>query len=269
MQKFQTVELKFSKFPANCILPTAILQKLTALLFLFLHLAGPLQLPVMAQEKVTVGAFSESVPGAVPSSQWMPLHFTTGGRPTDYRLVSDNGSTVLEAKSHGSASMLIRRITIDSTLFPIITWRWKITGIINRGDARKKKGDDYPARLYILFAGKRESGSIWNHFARRKIKTIFGDVPPGNAINYIWANHTPAGTMLPSPYTRRFMMFALENGSSWSNIWRQERRDISRDYRRAFGSPPPSIVAVGLMTDTDNTEETAISYYGDIVFRHR
>ena len=38
------------------------------------------------------------------------------------------------------------------------------------------------------------------------------------------------------------------------------------DYRLAFGEEPPAISGVAIMSDTDNTKERAVAYYGDIVF---
>ena len=37
-------------------------------------------------------------------------------------------------------------------------------------------------------------------------------------------------------------------------------------YRQAFGEDPPMINGVAIMTDTDNTRERAVAYYGDIRF---
>jgi hypothetical protein len=38
---------------------------------------------------------------------------------------------------------------------------------------------------------------------------------------------------------------------------------------KAFGKKPPMISGVAIMTDSDNTGESAISYYGDIVFESK
>ena len=48
--------------------------------------------------------------------------------------------------------------------------------------------------------------------------------------------------------------------------WRSYKRNVREDFRRAFGEEPWDVVAVGMMTDTDNTGQTAHSYYGDITF---
>jgi hypothetical protein len=46
-----------------------------------------------------------------------------------------------------------------------------------------------------------------------------------------------------------------------------EERNIDEDYRKAFGGEPPMINGVAIMTDTDNTKESAVAYFGDIVFK--
>ena len=40
------------------------------------------------------------------------------------------------------------------------------------------------------------------------------------------------------------------------------------DYKKAFGEEPTMISGVAIMTDTDNTRESAVAWYGDIVFMH-
>lgn len=49
------------------------------------------------------------------------------------------------------------------------------------------------------------------------------------------------------------------------NTWIEEERNIYQDYIRAFGKKPPMISGIAIMTDSDNTGEQAVSYYGDIV----
>jgi hypothetical protein len=46
-----------------------------------------------------------------------------------------------------------------------------------------------------------------------------------------------------------------------------EERNLYEDYKKAFGQEPPMISGIAIMTDTDNTAESAIAYYGDILFK--
>ena len=38
------------------------------------------------------------------------------------------------------------------------------------------------------------------------------------------------------------------------------------DFRAAFGREPPALVGIAIMTDTDDTGESAVAFSGDIAF---
>jgi hypothetical protein len=73
--------------------------------------------------------------------------------------------------------------------------------------------------------------------------------------------------MVPNPFTDRVMMIVVESGEPRLNQWVNEERNIFEDYKKAFGQEPPMISGIAIMTDTDNTAESAIAYYGDILFK--
>jgi hypothetical protein len=61
-------------------------------------------------------------------------------------------------------------------------------------------------------------------------------------------------------------MIVVESGGAKVGGWVEESRNVFEDYRQAFGEEPPLINGVAIMTDTDNTKERAVAYYGDIRF---
>jgi hypothetical protein len=63
------------------------------------------------------------------------------------------------------------------------------------------------------------------------------------------------------------MMIIVESGAADLNRWVTEERNVYEDYKAAFGEEPPSISGVAIMTDTDNTGESATAFYGDILFK--
>jgi hypothetical protein len=99
------------------------------------------------------------------------------------------------------------------------------------------------------------------------IRLLYGEYPPLAAIDYIWESKAPVGTMVPNPYTDRVMMLVVESGSAKLDQWVSEERNVYEDYKKAFKEEPPMISGVAIMTDTDNTGETATAYYGDILFK--
>jgi hypothetical protein len=168
---------------------------------------------------------------------------------TVYRVVAEAGGHVLQAESRGTASGLVHKLDVDPHTYPILTWRWKVAGTLAQGDERSKAGDDYAARVYVIFP----------HWFFPKTRTL----------NYIWANHLPAGEFLSNAFTGNAMMIAVQSGPEKSGQWISERRDIVADFRKAFGEDPPQVGAIAVMTDTDNTGATATGWFDDLVFHSR
>ena len=180
---------------------------------------------------------------------------------TDYRLVRESGTVVVAAHARAAAAALVREVRIDPVAYPWLAWRWRVLDRIPASDARRREGDDYPARVYVSF-GERGGGEL----GARLLRWFYGRPVPQSALNYIWAEGLAPGTILPNPYTGDVRMVVVERGAEGLGEWRTVQRNVLEDYRRAFGAEPPPVTGVGLMTDTDNTGADARAYYGDIVF---
>jgi hypothetical protein len=249
------------------ILPsTWINRRRLALLFICL-LAVPGLLQARSPGHLDAGRFSTASPGAEFPDGWQPLTFSRIERHTDYSLVEQAGAVVVKAVSDRSASGLTRAISIDPTAYPVIEWRWKVNNVLHKGDVTRKDGDDYPARIYITFAFDPDRAGYLERLEYEAARLIYGSDLPYRAISYIWGSNSPAGTLVANPYTRRAMMFVVQGGDEKVRQWVTESRNVREDYRQAFGEEPTLITGVAIMTDTDNTRESAVAWYGDIVFR--
>jgi hypothetical protein len=163
---------------------------------------------------------------------------------TRYRVVPDNGGQVLQAQSQGTASGLIFKKEYRLQDYPLLSWRWKVKGIIPTADETKKSGDDYAARVYVIFP----------HWFFPKTRTI----------SYVWANKLAKGATVPSPYTGNALIVAVQSGAGKAGEWLTERRNVLEDYRKLFGEEPPVVGAIAIMTDTDNTGASAEAWYDDL-----
>jgi len=224
---------------------------------------------VESNEQLPVGIFSQAQPGTAFPPDWKPLTFEKIPNHTQYELVKDGDQVVIKAISHQSSSGVTREITIDPKEYPVVEWRWKVENVLKNGDVTKKSGDDYPARLYIMFEYDSDKVGFFEKAKYEAAKFLYGQYPPIGALNYIWESKSPIGTMVPNPYTDRVKMIVIESGETRLNEWITEERNIFKDYQNAFGEDPPKISGVAIMTDTDNTKESAIAYFGDIVFKKR
>ena len=176
-----------------------------------------------------------------PGPGWESKSFL--GETRYFAAVEDN-IPCLRAEADASASGLFYKTEYDPAGEPILEWSWKVDSLVAKGDARTKAGDDYPARIYVIFP----SFLFWRT----------------RALNYVWANRLPEGAAIPNSFTANAMMIAVESGPAHLGQWRTYRRDIRQDFRKYFGEEPPRVGAIAIMTDTDNTGERAAACYGAI-----
>jgi hypothetical protein len=196
-----------------------------------------------AQAAIEAMRFSALQPGA-PLPDWLkPQSFPSLPRHTEFTLVADEGRTVLRARAAASTSGLSRELSVDLRTHPMLGWRWKVMNLISRSDLATKSGDDFPARLYVVF-GRR-------------------------ALCYVWDARLPVGTIAPNAYSDRVQMVVADSGAALLGRWVARERNVAEDFRRGFGAEPPATSGVVVSADTDNTGETAESYFGDIEFRTR
>lgn len=195
---------------------------------------------------------------------WEPLEFPKIDRHTRYQLVKEDGEQVVEATTDNSASGLIARMSVEPGDSLILRWRWKVSNVFDKGDAREKEGDDYPARIYVAFEFEADQAGFLERAKRKTVEVLFGEELPGDALNYIWANQLPVGEIVPNPYTDTTVMVAVNSGADQAGEWVTVERDIVADYQEAFGRKPPELVGVAIMSDSDNTGESATAWYGDV-----
>lgn len=218
---------------------------------------------------VEVGIFSGATADGPWPDGWKPLTFPKIPQHTIYSLVQDGERIVVKAASQASSSGLTREVQIDPQEYPIIQWHWKVSNILKAGDVRKKAGDDYPARIYVTFQYDEGKVGLLGKAKYEAAKLMYGRYPPLGAINYIWESEAPVGTAVPNPFTDQVHMIVVESGPSKIGTWVTEERNVYEDYKQVFGEEPPMISGVAIMTDTDNTGESATAYYGDIVLKKR
>ena len=219
-----------------------------------------------AADRIEVGHFTEPVtPDALPAG-WEPLTFKRVERHTLYRVVRDGEGWVLEARSEAAASALYRPLELDLRAYPRLTWRWKVDNVLVNADARTRKGDDYPARVYVAFRYDPAQATAWERTRYGTYQLLYGAYPPRAVLNYIWDNRLPPGTALDNAYTDRAKMVVLRSGAAEVGRWVTETRDVLADYRRLFGGDPPSVAGVAVMTDTDDTGERAVARYDALAF---
>ena len=207
--------------------------------------------------------------GVVPLG-WRHVTFPSIERSTRYSSADEDSECVVHAFADRSASVLLRPVPQDISLeeTPLLSWRWRVEESVPRGDGKEKSTDDFPARIWVGF---ETDWSKEGYFARReaeKARERYGFDPPGYWIHYVWAGSgREKGETFDEPYSPdRFKCVALRNEQDSLNQWFREARDPRADFEKLYGRPAPRIVAVAIMTDTDDTNSQARASYADLAF---
>jgi len=210
--------------------------------------------------------FAPPADPAAPPPGWEALTFPRIPRHTRYTVVPEGGGFVLRAEADASASALYRRLDLDPREHRMLSWRWKVEGVLARSDPRRKSGDDYAARVYVAFRYDPATAGVWERARFAALRLLYGRYPPGLALNYVWESRLPVGTVLDNAYSARAKIVVAQSGGALAGTWVTETHDIYADYRRIVGGggEPPRIEGIALMTDTDDTGERAVAYYDAI-----
>ncbi len=218
-------------------------------------------------EVVEVARFSRMQAGVPLPAEWLRWGTRSGRRPTEYRLVPAASGTVLQAYADRAGTGLYRRVRVDPHRHPMLEWSWRIGNVIAGADLRVGSREDSAARLVVSFHGDTQKLDFEDRVNLRLAKAIAGEPLPYAMLIYVWSNQIPVETALPSPQIDRIRMVVVERGDGRVGQWLNYRRNVLDDYRRAYGEEPADIVAVGVLTDSDNTQQVVRSHYGDITLR--
>lgn len=206
---------------------------------------------------------------AMGDEAWRPLIFRSIEKTTNYELVDDPAAApAYRATSQCSASAMLLALPEDFELAktPRLAWRWKIEEGLDVPNERTSEGDDFAARVYVLFRFDAERASLWRRFQDELGQRIFGAEIPGEALSYVWASRVAVGEHWTSPSQEDARLLVLESGSNQeaSREWREVIVDLAQDAARVFDpAPRRPPYAVGLMTDSDDSCQQATSWFAD------
>ncbi|MGY8525775.1 DUF3047 domain-containing protein [Paracidovorax citrulli] len=186
---------------------------------------------------------------------------------TDYALDRVDDRTVLRARADSSASGLFVPLGNpgEGRVPGKLRWSWKTAGIVADADNSRGASEDAPLRIFAAFDGDKSALPLKDQLMDEMARLISGREMPYSTLMYIWGRERPEGTVIPNPHTDRVRMIVVDSGTGNANRWRCHERDLREDYRRAFGREPGKLLAIGLMTDTDNTRSQVEAWYGDIL----
>ncbi len=189
------------------------------------------------------------------------------GKPaTEFSYTRLEGRDAISVDAVGSASMLRQVLRIEPEDLGAVRFSWKVPALMEQADMALRDKDDAPVRVLLAFEGDRSRLSARDAALSELAHALTGEPMPYATLMYVWCNHREPGEVIPSPRTDRIRKLVVESGPSRLNRWLDYERDIRADYERVFGEQPGALVAIAIMTDSDNTRSRASAWYGPVRF---
>ncbi|MEO5590380.1 MAG: DUF3047 domain-containing protein [Gemmatimonadaceae bacterium] len=164
-----------------------------------------------------------------------------GQSAPDIEVRNDGNGPLLRIQGAGRAAWFYHEL--ESPLKETrgsLHWSWRIVQSPAGADLRTEKTDDSPLRVYVVF-GK---------------PGLFGNA--ARVIFYTFGANEPSGYSRAS-YVSDKLHIIRAGGTPDLGHWSDNTVDPFADYRRIWSRNPPSITAIGVMQDTDQTRARAIA----------
>lgn len=227
-----------------------------------------LTLPVVLAAAGCAWRGTPSEAGAQAAAEWDAGSWhqllLPGKTPTRYTAVRKDGRDCIHAQAQGSASMWRRKLDIPPERLAQVRWAWRVDRLNPQASVAEIDREDAVARVVFAFDGDRSRLSARNRAMFDLAQALTGEAPPYATLMYVWETSQPAGTLVVNPRSDRIRKWVVDSGPGHLRTWRVHQRDLVADFEQAFGEKPGALVAIGKMTDTDNTRATAEAWYGPI-----
>lgn len=203
-----------------------------------------------------------SPPPAADGWHAVPL---PGKTPTRYQRELKDGRVATVAESVASASMWRQRFDPPPATLGDVSFSWWAQTLLADASVADIDREDATARVMFGFGGDHGRLPARTRMAFDLAEALTGERPPYATLMYVWDAAAPVGTVIVNPRTDRIRKIVVDSGPDGLRRWRDHRRDLAADFRRAFGEEPGPLRSVALMTDSDNTRSRARTWYGDVV----
>ena len=166
---------------------------------------------------------------------------------TEYSVGSNENGNYLKAIADNAASGLGKKVKINLNKTPFINITWKVEKDLPGIKENTKKNHDFAARVFVI----KKTGAT----------------PLSNrAINYVFSSNNDVGYNSPSPYTKKSIDNVLATTKLNLNEWVTVKANVKEDFKKFHNLDVKELDGLAIMSDTDNSKMTTISYYQNIYF---
>jgi hypothetical protein len=199
--------------------------------------AGPAA-PPPAADQLLLENFESYAVGSVPSGGWSARGGEAKGA---YSIQDESGDRYLKAvDATGRSVQFFRGGGWSLQKYPYLRWRWRVVRFPAGADQRIGGKNDSAAGIYVVFP-----------------KRFF--IP--ESIKYVWSEKVPVDTKIVRNV--RFPAIVIRSGGADQGKWVTETRNVREDFEKHFGRKPSDPVAIGFLTDSNDTHGVAEADYDD------
>lgn len=194
--------------------------------------------------------------------RWRDWQFAEVPRHTGYRIVRTEGTGVLRIAADHSASALLldEPFSLDAATSVRLRWRWKVDALPAAGDVRRKSGDDYALRIYVIFEQPERDAGWLERWAMRRSRLPGEGYLPERSLVYVRVERAELRAPFSSPYTDRQMMIPKLYPASQRGRWAEVEVSPLADYQAVFGHPAPRQFRLAIMGDADNSGSASLAW---------
>lgn len=162
----------------------------------------------------------------------------------DLAVIGEGDNRAIRFRSRGSSFAIERAVDVDINRYPVLAWNWKVRELPAGGDFRHNSTDDQAAQVLVVFADHR-------------------------ILSYIWDTSAPKGLFQSASSLPLLHIYALvcQSGPEGLNRWSPEAHNLMQDYQRAYDGPAPGVKGIRLQINTQHTDGSAESYFGNLTFQ--
>jgi len=187
-----------------------------------------------------------------------------GKAGTRYTRATKDGREAIAADADRSASMWRRKLSVTPAAVAEVRFSWWLERAPDNASVADVEREDAGARVLFAFDGDHARLAPRTRMLFDLAEALTGEKPPYATLMYVWDSNAPIGTVIVNPRTDRIRKIVVDSGPMHLRRWRDHRRDLRADFRRAFGEDPGALVSVAVMTDSDNTASRAQAWYGAV-----
>ena len=198
---------------------------------------------------------------------WVAWEFDRVDRPSKYEIVEKAGRSVLRMESIGGGSGLIGQEHLRAEEGLSLRWRWRADRLPEVSDPLRRSGDDFAARIYVIFEQDEDEAGWLERWALRNAPFRDEGILPERGIAYALTDHTGLPDHYPNPYSSRVVMFPVTLDESETGEWQDAESNPVADYRKAFADAPPERFRLAIMCDSDDSDSRSLAWLDFIEIR--